>query len=418
MRYFFAFFLLCFALTGFAQPDTSQKAVPNRRNSTEQQQKPYVILISVDGFRYDYAEKHGATFLQSFAKEGVRAASMIPSFPSLTFPNHYTIATGLYPSHHGLVDNRFYEPVTGEEYSMSKADKVRSGKWYGGTPLWVLAEQQQMLSASYFWVGTEAPIKATPATYYYLYNEVTPIEKRIETVVNWLRLPAEQRPHFISFYFPEVDHKGHSYGPDASQTGAAVRWVDSAIYRLTEEVKKTGLPVNFIVVSDHGMTNVDTVNKLRLPFIDTSKAVVIPGSEIAHIYVKEKTDIKSLYRSLKKGAEKYTVFLKKKMPARLHYGRKDDAFGRIGDILLIPDWPQIFVAQGARAKPGAHGFDPYKVKDMHALFYAWGPAFKKGTVTNSVRNVDVYPVVTKILGLPYQHKIDGRKNLAKDILVN
>lgn len=399
-----------------AQVDTTQKIIQGRKNSPQQQQKPYVILISADGFRHDYAEKHGAVYLQALGEQYVKAKYLMPSYPSLTFPNHYTLVTGLYPSHHGLVDNQFYDRGMEEVYTMSKAEKVRSGKWYGGTPLWVLAEQQQMLSASFYWVGTEAPIQGVLPTYYYYYNEKIPISKRIETVVNWLQLPEEKRPHLISFYFPEVDHSGHSFGPDAAETGEAVRKVDTAIYHLTEAVKKTGLPVNFIFVADHGMTKVDTTHPLRVPFIDTSKAVVVSGSELVQIYVKEKTDIEPLYQQLKNSAKEYSVFLKNEIPSRLHYNKEDDVMNRIGDIVLIPDWPFVFLAPGKKPKVGAHGFDPFKVPDMQAVFYAWGPALKNNKSVGAVKNVDVFPVITELLGLKHPGKIDGTRKLARKIL--
>lgn len=411
----FVFALLLVSVCLKAQTDTAQKQVTGRRNSPLQQEKPYVILISADGFRYDYAEKHGAQFLQQMGREYSRAAYLLPSFPSLTFPNHYTLATGLYPSHHGLVDNRFYDRAQNKQYSMSNPATVRNASWYGGTPLWVLAEQQQLLSASFYWVGTEAPIAETLPTYYYHYNEKIPIDQRIQTVVNWLQLPPEVRPHFISFYFPEVDHAGHDFGPDAPQTGAAVRFVDSALRQLTEAVGKTGLDVNFVFVADHGMTKVDTSHPVLMPAIDSSKAVVVSGGEIVQIYVKNKADIKPMYDSLRQGANGYRVMLKTNMPKRLHYGKKDDQWNRIGDILLLSEAPHVFGRPGAKIKPGAHGYDPYAVPDMRTIFYAWGPAFKKGKFVSGTTNVDVYPVVASLLGLRYG-AIDGSKKLAKKVL--
>jgi predicted AlkP superfamily pyrophosphatase or phosphodiesterase len=415
MRNVILVFAIHFSFHLAAQPDTSQKVIEGRRNSREQQQKPYVIMISADGFRYDYAEKYHAKFLQSIGTHCTKAEYMIPSYPSLTFPNHYTLATGLFPSHHGLVDNHFHDRNSGDHYSMSQAGKVREGKWYGGTPLWVLAEQQHLLTASFYWVGTEAPVKGILPTYYYLYNEIIPIEKRVQVVVDWLRLPEDRRPHFISLYLPEVDHAGHAFGPDATQTGEAVRFVDSALLLLTKAVKTTGLAVNYIFVSDHGMTKVDTSHPVNFPVIDSAKAIATSGSELVQLYVKNKSDIPSLYKQLKQGVKDYSVILKEDFPSNLHYGREDDRMNRIGDILLVPDWPFIFVTPGKKPKAGAHGFDPYKVPDMRAVFYAWGPGIKNKRVS-SIRNVDVFPVVVKLLGLKNPGKIDGSKKLAKKIV--
>lgn len=415
-RHWFFLFMLT-AWPGILQAqDTTQKAVPGRRNSPAQQDKPYVILISADGFRYDYATKHGATHLQALARQGVQATYMMPSYPTLTFPNHYTIVTGLYPSHHGLVDNQFYAKASGEIYTMSNQERVRHGKWYGGVPLWVLAEQQQLLSASFYWVGTEAPIGGLLPSYYYHYSTRIPIQQRIQQVVKWLTLPPDVRPHFISFYFPEVDHEGHTYGPDAPQTKEAVQFVDNAVHELTKAVRQTGLDVNFIFVADHGMTQVDTLRPLTLPTIDTSMAVMVPGGELAQVYVRDSANILPLYRQLQQAANGFSVMLKDSMPARLHYARSDDAHNRIGDILLMADSARTFVAPGRKPKAGAHGFDPAKVPDMRTIFYAWGPAFKKGKTVPPFENVEVYPIVARLLGLQYSHRIDGTGKVADDVL--
>jgi len=187
--------LLSLLFAGFSllaaaqQVDTTQQRIAGRVNAPEQQQKPYVILISIDGFRYDYAQKYGPKNLLGYAQQGVKADALIPSFPSVTFPNHYTIATGLYPSHTGLVANSFYDRARKESFSMSQKDKVKDGFWYGGTPLWVLAEQQKMVSASFYWVGSDADVQGIHPSYYYYYNEQISNKDRVEVVKNWLILP-------------------------------------------------------------------------------------------------------------------------------------------------------------------------------------------------------------------------------------
>jgi predicted AlkP superfamily pyrophosphatase or phosphodiesterase len=418
MKKNFLFILcLCFAGIVCGQADTSQKIIEGRFNSTEQLQKPYVILISADGFRYDYAEKYQANNLLVLSNDGVKAAAMIPSYPSLTFPNHYTIVTGLYPSHHGLVNNYFFDRSRRAMYGMRDANAVRNGTWYGGTPLWVLAEQQHMLTASFFWVGSEADIKGILPTYYYKFNDSIPIERRINVVVNWLQLPAEKRPHLITFYISQADHAGHTYGPDSPETAQAVRSIDSTIQKLTYAVRQTGLPVNFIFVSDHGMTSIDVDHSLTIPHdIDTSKFIIPRGAEIIELYAKDKDVIKATYKKLKKEENGFMVYLRANMPARLHYGKKDDRMNRIGDILVIPRWPRTFNFSTRKPLPGAHGYDPSLVKDMLATFYAWGPAFKDHLKIPEFENVDVYALVTKILGLTYRGKIDGSPKLAEEIL--
>ncbi|WP_379084921.1 ectonucleotide pyrophosphatase/phosphodiesterase [Pedobacter sp. UC225_65] len=395
--------------------DTTQRVNKQNKNSIAQQKKPYVILISADGFRYDYAEKYKATHLLELSKNGVQAASMIPSYPSVTFPNHYTIATGLYPSHHGLVNNTFYDKVKKDKYSMGAKDKVRDGSWYGGTPLWVLAEQQQLLAANMFWVGSEAAVKDVRSTYYYDYSEQIKVGQRIQTVKEWLSLPDDRRPHFITFYVSEPDHAGHSFGPEAKETERAVKMVDSIVFELTEAVKTTGLPVNFVFVSDHGMTNVDRENPIPMPAaIDPEKFIIPSSGTMVDIQAKDKADIMPLYNELKKTAKDYDVYLKADVPAELHYSTKDDRMDRIGDIILLPHWPKVF----SNRKPGAgyHGFEPLKVKDMHATFMAWGPAFKKNVKIPSFENVNVYPMIAQILGLKITEEIDGKKEVLQNIL--
>ncbi len=394
--------------------DTVQHINRASQNSLAQQQKPYVILISADGFRHDYAQKYKATHLLNFSKSGVQAESMIPSYPSVTFPNHYSIATGLYPSHHGLVNNTFYDKKKAEKYSMGAKDKVRDGSWYSGTPIWVLAEQQEMLAANMFWVGSEAEIKGTRASYYYDFNEKISVTQRIQTVKEWLSLPANRRPHLITFYVSEPDHAGHRYGPEAVETEHAVQMVDSMIYQLTEAVKTTGLPVNYIFLADHGMTSVDRENPIPLPKIDMEKFIIPSSGTMVDIQAKNKADIMPLYTSLKKEAKDYDVYLKDEVPKELHYGATDDRLDRIGDILLLPHWPKVF----SNRTPGAgyHGFEPLKVKDMHATFFAWGPAFKRDMKIPSFENIHVYPLIAQILGLKISEEIDGNKVVLQGIL--
>jgi predicted AlkP superfamily pyrophosphatase or phosphodiesterase len=412
---FLLFWLTC-AITAFAQVDTIQKIIPGRKNSDEQQNKPYIILISADGFRYDYAEKYHAEHLQGLSSEGVKASSMIPSFPSVTFPNHYSMVTGLYPSHEGLVNNSFYDRKQNKFYSY-KGKTALDSVWYGGTPLWVLAEQQQMVTASFYWVGSEAPIKGIYPTYYYKYNDVIPIGRRIQTVVNWLKLPPETRPHLVTFYFPQVDHEGHKHGPDSKEVANAVHFVDSAVYELTKAVKTTGLNVNYIFVSDHGMTSPDIDHPISLPAtLDTSKYIVSGDGILVELYAKDPNNIQKTYEQLKKKAKDYEVYLRVNVPARLHYAKSDDWHNRIGDILLIPNWPKVFNLYNRKMDPGWHGYNPVTVKDMQAAFYAWGPVFKPHTQISAFPNVDIFPLVSQILGLNYTFKVDGTKQLAHEVL--
>ncbi len=411
------FFVFLIAQIATAQ-DTTQHIVPGRLNSKEQQQKPYIILISADGFRYDLADKYKATNLLQLRSEGVNAAYMQSCYPSLTFPNHYSIITGLYPAHHGIVDNTFYDKQKDQTYTIRNKKAVGDSSWYGGTPLWVLAEKQKMLSASFYWVASESAIQGVRPTYYYVYNDAIPIDKRIETVKNWLQLPEDKRPHFITFYLPQVDHEEHSHGPDSKEAEDAVHFVDESIGKLVKTVNSLGLNVSFIFLSDHGMMTVDNEHPLPLPdAVDTTKFLVLPGTSLLHLYAKNKEDIAPTYEALKKEAKDYDVYLATKMPAKWHYSKKDDRYDRTGDIILVPHPPKVFGITKAHIPIGEHGFDP-AISEMHATFYAWGPAFKNHQTINGFENINVYPLIEKILGLQITGKIDGKLKVLKGIINN
>jgi predicted AlkP superfamily pyrophosphatase or phosphodiesterase len=403
--------------SSFAQ-DTTQQIISGRKNSAEQMKKPYVIMISIDGMRTDFTELHQASFLQKASKEGVRAKYMIPSFPSLTFPNHYAIATGQYPSHNGLVDNTYFDKATGVQYSMSNVKLVTNPKYYGGTPIWVLAEKQQMVSASYFWVGSEAPIEGYLPSYYYNYNEKTNIATRIQAIKDWLTLPEEKRPHLITVYFPEVDHDAHSFGTKDNRVTKAVQFVDSAINAIQESLASLHLPINYIVVSDHGMTDVDNLNTMGLPKqIDTAAFRVPWGDALLHLYAKDSTKINSTVEALKKDTS-FNTYTLNETPAYWHYAKKDDRFDRLGDIIITPKLPKVFNLGTRKTTPGKHGFDNHH-PDMRATFIAWGPAFKNGITIEGFENVNVYPLVAHILGLQLDEtKIDGRLKVLAPILKN
>ncbi|QEC43503.1 ectonucleotide pyrophosphatase/phosphodiesterase [Pseudobacter ginsenosidimutans] len=398
--------------------NTEQQTVPGRQNSPAQYNKPYVILISADGFRYNYMQKFNAVNLQRLSSGGVRAKSMIPAFPSLTFPNHYTLATGMYPAHHGLVDNTFFDPSLRRRYSIGNIKEVTDSIWYGGEPLWVLAEKQQLLSASFYWVGSEAPVQGIRPSYWYHYGMEIAMPERLAAVRDWLLLPDEKRPHLITFYFPEVDHEAHEHGPDAPETAAAVQLIDQTIGQLQAIIDSSKLPVNVIFVSDHGMSTVDTVNTLQPPAADTSKFWITVGDMTIHLYSKSKNpqEIQSQYEQLKAAANGYDVYLTSSTPRRWKYNSQNDRYGRIGDILIVPRYPRIFSWGNRRPIPGRHGYDPYRHKEMHASFYAWGPQIRSGRTISTFQNVHVYALITNLLGLKITTPTDSRNALSRKVL--
>jgi len=411
-------FAPCATVRAQAPPpqDTAQQIMPGRANSARQEQKPYVIYISADGFRYDLADKYHAINLLALREKGVAAASMRPSYPSVTFPNHYSLATGLYPAHHGLVDNTFFDPKKGKGYRISDRTAVQDSSWYGGTPIWVLAEQQKMISASFFWVGSEAAVDGIRPSYFYWFNDKIPLDTRLQAVKDWLTLPEAQRPHLILFYLSQVDHAEHLYGPDSKETEAAVHLVDDCIGKMTRMVDSLHLPVNYVFVSDHGMAQTDTLHGITPPAtIDTSKFVVSFGGTMIHLYAKDKKDVTPAYQALKQAPDGYDVYLPVETPASWHYTPADDRFGRIGDILLVARYPRVFSQPGRHIIKGEHGYDP-AIPDMGATFYAWGPAFKTHLKIPAFDNVNVYPLITQILGLELPGKIDGTSAVLRGTL--
>jgi predicted AlkP superfamily pyrophosphatase or phosphodiesterase len=410
-------FISFIVLSKFLQAqDSSQHIVPDRLNSADQLKKPYLILISADGFRYDLADKFQAKNLIRLRSSGITADYMQSVFPSLTFPNHYSIATGDYPAHDGIVDNTFFDPTRDQVYAMGNRKEVEDSSWYDATPLWVLAEKQKMVTASFYWVGAEAAIQGIRPTYYYKFNSLIPMGDRINDVRNWLLLPAEKRPHLITFYIPDVDHEEHLHGVDSKQTEGAVHYVDESVAKLVQTIDSLNLPVSYIFVSDHGMTDIDTLNTLTIPkTIDTSRFVITNSLSIVHMYAKNAADILPAYQELKSAAKDYEVYLATNLPLRWHYSKRDDRYNRIGDIVLVSYPPKVFNLNGRHLNPATHGFDP-ALSVMHATFYAWGPAFKSNLKIKGFENINIYPLITHILQLKITDPVDGNFKIMKPIL--
>jgi predicted AlkP superfamily pyrophosphatase or phosphodiesterase len=328
--------------------------------------------------------------------------------------------TGLVPSHSGLVSNNFFDRKRNEAYMNTNRKLSADGTWYGGTPLWVLAQKQGLLSASFYWIASDADVQKTFPAYYYRYNEKIPIDQRISTVVSWLKLPAGERPHFITFYFPEVDHEGHHHTPDSPEAAAAVKFVDSAVYALTQAVKTTGLDVNFIFVSDHGMIAADNKDPIELSsVVDTAKYMAYGDTPMAMLYPKpgKEVNIVEDYNIIKKKADGFKVYLKNNMPERLQFDAANDRYNRIGDIILVANSGKVFQFGKYNINPGQHGYDVNKVPEMRASFYAWGPAFKHGATIKPFKNVSIYNLVSNILGLTITEPVDGDNKLAEKVLL-
>jgi alkaline phosphatase D len=378
--------------------------VDNGPNSANAQAQHYVVLVSLDGFRWDYAQRDGATHLLALGKQGVWAPKgMLPSYPSVTFPNHYTLVTGLYPEHHGLVANSFYDETVQARYGMSDTKAVKDGAWYSGTPLWSLAESQGMRTASLFWVGSEAKIAGFRPTWYAQFDskiEATDAVKqaRIDDAVALLKLPAADRPHFITIYYSEPDHEGHEFGPDAPETKAAALKMDGIVGKLKAALDSTGLPIDLVIVSDHGMV------KSQSGWITLDQFAGLNGFETVGdlLYGTNEKDRAQVYNELKKASPQFVVYRRKDVPAELNYNQNP----REGDPVVIATGPFAIRAHappaGKEDRPptaGMHGFDPRVVPEMKAIFFAAGPDIVPGKTVEPFENVNLYPWLAHMLGL-------------------
>jgi predicted AlkP superfamily pyrophosphatase or phosphodiesterase len=385
------------------------QSILSNTNAAWVKEQPYVVLISIDGFRYDYAEKFGAINILNFMKNGVSSAKMIPSFPSKTFPNHYTIVTGLYPINHGIIGNEFYSRERKEWYRIKDKEVGKDGTWYGGKPLWVLAEQAGMLSASFFWIGSEANIQNTYPNYYYPYKGAVPNEFRFRQTVDWLKMTEEERPHFISVYFSLVDDAGHAFGPDSEQTKASVLKIDSLFGDFLQALNQVNLPVNVVLVSDHGMAAIKYGIVLK-ELVDL-EGCLVSGSFPPMIYCDDSAKVNKISRILKEDG-RIQVYRPDELPERLHMSSND----RIGDLILYTEAPTVILDKPKPVRGGTHGFDPYMNDEMNAFFAASGPAFKSQFVIAPFGNVHIYPLIAEILGLKITDKIDSDIEVLKNTL--
>lgn len=391
-----------------------------------QDKQPIVILISLDGFRHDYVERFQPENLTKFIQNGTAADGLIPAFPSKTFPNHYTIATGMKPEHHGLVDNSFYEPFKDQVYTMGNRDIVQDGYWYGGTPIWVLAEQNNLKAASYFFVGTEAPVQGIRPSYYFDYDGNVPNLTRVAKVFEWLQLPETERPRLITLYFSDMDNVGHRYGPsNDDQLKAALNRLDRELGALFEGLKSFDLDINVVLVSDHGMADVPKDKLINLDQLTEGiDARIVNNGALAHLHLVDPSQKSEVIQVLRQRAGNFTV---EDVASKVSYQDISKYPARFGEILILPDLGYyladergIFRYQNSSVRFktdvfGEHGFSP-QYREMHGIFYANGPAIREGLKIERFENIHIYPMICQILGLPIPKDIDGKVEVLEPIL--
>jgi len=361
-----------------------------------------LVLISIDGYRADYIQRGLSPHLAALAADGVHAQSMRASFPTLTFPNHYTIVTGLYPDHHGIVNNRFLDPNTGEKFVYNDPKTTADPGWWGGEPLWVSVERQGKHAATMFWPGSDVAIGGVRPEHWMTFNgKMTPHE-RVAQALTWLDAPAAQRPDFLTLYFEQIDHAGHDNGPDTPPVNAALGEIDQALGEFVDGLQQRGLydHTNIVIVSDHGMTATSPERVVVLDrFVDAQDIDLINSGILAGLAPKPGREA-AVEHALLAPHEHMQCWRKQDVPKRLHYGTNP----RIPPLLCLADDGWLISTQEFLDRPnhhisnGEHGYDNDDPK-MRALFVAHGPAFRHGLNIPQFDNVDLYPLLTHLLGI-------------------
>ena len=380
-----------------------------------------VILISIDGWRWDYLERFAPPTLSRLAAEGVRAEGLIPQFPSKTFPNHYTLVTGLTLAHHGIVSNNMRDPGIPGRYSMSNRDVLADPRWWGGDPIWNTAERQGKVAAAMFWPGSETKIGGHQATYWRDFDDDLPNSARVNQLLEWLKLPEGKRPSFLTLYFSDLDNAGHSFGPDAEETRAAALSVDRSVGELVAGVAAAGLAdrVNYVIVSDHGMAALSRDRMIVVDdYIDPATAEIIDWAPVLGLTPKD-GDVEKMYAALKDKHPHLQVYRRDEIPSI--YGLAGHP--RLPLIIGIADEGWYITSRTEterwdrheRHTPGGtHGYDA-RAQSMHGLFIATGPRLRSGVVVKPFENIHVYNLMCAVIGIqPSQN--DGNFAVVKDML--
>jgi predicted AlkP superfamily pyrophosphatase or phosphodiesterase len=363
-----------------------------------------LILISIDGFRADYLDRHITPTLATLAADGVRAEAMKSAFPTLTFPNHYTLVTGLYPDHHGIVNNRMLDPASGKHFVYKEEATTEDPAWWGGEPVWVSVEKQGLHAATMFWPGSTVAIAGVRPSKWLPFNGKLTAKQRVDQVLQWIDLPAAERPTFLTLYFDQVDHAGHDSGPDSDNVNAALRDVDAALARLVDGLERRGLSerTNLVIVSDHGQAATSRERRTYLDDVVPLADVDVVNYGILAGIEPHAGKTREAESALLKPHPHMQCWRKSAIPARLHYG----ANPRIPALLcLAEDGGNItsheYENGGGHYSAGEHGYDNDDPK-MRALFVAHGPDFRRGLVVPEFDNVDVYPLLTHLLHIKPQ----------------
>lgn len=385
-------------------------------NAAEHLDKPYVILVSLDAFGWNYHSLYPTPNIQRLLAAGTRAEQLVPVWPTLTFPNHYSQVTGLAPAAHGLVGNEFPLPDGESWYAIRDREAVSDGRWYGGTPIWVLAETQGMVAASFFWVGSEADVQGVRPTHWYDFDYKVSRDTRVEQVMDWLKQPASNRPHLITLYFGVVDYNSHEYGVGSEEMVTAVSQVDEALGSLMDQIETLPFAdqVYLVVVSDHGQMAYRDVPPFvldefvgidGLEVVDKGPAVYLWGAD-----PERSADIAQTVNQHWNNGRAYT-----RQTAPPDWGLSENP--RFPDVVLQADAGYGVISNRdvtTHLSAGDHGWAP-EVPEMQGIFWARGPGISAGKTIPPLHSTDVYPLLIEWLGLEppdgYEHQAAVNRNL-------
>jgi predicted AlkP superfamily pyrophosphatase or phosphodiesterase len=369
-----------------------------------------VVLLSFDGFAQQYITQYQPKNILALMQQGIAAKGLIPVYPSKTFPNHLAIVTGSYSAKHGIIYNNFFHRELKQQYVKGAAEHDPS--WLSAKPIWTLAQQHGLKAALYFWPEAKVNYQGVMPSYVFSYNKHTSNEARIEQIIHWLNLPIEQRPDFIAGYFSLVDSAGHVFGPNSSAVEQAVQQADVLVGRLVSALRhEISQPVELILVSDHGMmeiTREQTINWRELVPLDADIRVFNGQSQVL-IYCADDNKRAWLYQLLAKQPDpRFTLYQKHHFPSHWHWQNNDHV---LPDLVLEANMPFVFTSIGDDLSRATHGFDPLNNQAMHGIFIAAGPSFKQNVDVPAFENIHIFPLLTKLLGLPNPENIDGNSKV-------
>lgn len=384
-------------------------------------QRAIVILISIDGFRADYLERFHPPRLRQLARDGVMSDGLIPQFPSKTFPNHYTIVTGLTPAHHGIISNNMRDPEIPGKFTLDSKAVQADPRWWGGEPIWNTVERQGRKAASMFWPGSEVKIGGRQASYWVPFDNDLPHADRVGHILDWLKLPEGQRPAFLTLYFSDVDSAGHSRGPDSAEVRDAVMRVDASIGTLVDGIAQLGLAdrVHYVVVSDHGMAATPPDRMIVLDdYLEVSSVDVVDWAPVLALSPRD-GNVDRVYNALHGRHPALAVYRSRELPAEYRMAGHPRLPAVIG--IAQEGWFVTSVSEQQRWREpnrhppgGTHGYD-VRLPSMHGLFIATGPRLRSGVRVKPFENIHVYEFMCAVLGVT-PAKNDGDPAVTRDML--